>query len=480
MKLPRTVVDRLVENVGLAPLGNEARTKRARKVMAGIAQRPSASMPEALGGDAAIEAGYRFVNNPKVTFPNLMAGIVEATRREAAKRDEVLVVHDTTTCCFPHLPPEELGWLNTGKTGFYLHLSLVLDGHEWRRPLGVIHAETVHRRQRSKRRGQRKASGTDTARQPEREFERWLRGVEAAADRLKDCGRVIHLADREGDSFELMALLQSLLQGFVIRVRVDRRAQEAEDKDATWSTVRQVAGRCEGVLERDVPLTRRPTKGTPVMNKVHPPRKQRLARLTFSATRVVIPRPQYLRDPFPVALDLNLVHVIEKDPPPGEAPVEWLLYTTEPIDTAAQVAKVVDHYRARWTIEEFNAALKTGCVYETRAFETRHALLNVLALSLPIACAMLWLRSRARTDPTAPASDVLTPLQIRILRRFGTRKVSAHPTAQEALFAVAGLGGHWRGNGEPGWKVLQRGLVLLGAYEAGFVAGEEATRRGKK
>ena len=35
--------------------------------------------------------------------------------------------------------------------------------------------------------------------------------------------------------------------------------------------------------------------------------------------------------------------------------------TTEPIDTVEQVLRIVDWYRARWVIEEFFKALKTGC-----------------------------------------------------------------------------------------------------------------------
>jgi hypothetical protein len=141
-------------------------------------------------------------------------------------------------------------------------------------------------------------------------------------------------------------------------------------------------------------------------------------------------------------LELGLVHVIESNPPADEAPVEWLLYTTEPIDTPEQVSQVVDNYRARWTIEEFNAALKTGCAYEARQFESRQALLTMLALSLPIACELLWLRSRARSDPSAPATDVLTLRQIVVLRQLGSRPLTPNPTARDALLAVAALGGH--------------------------------------
>jgi hypothetical protein len=153
-----------------------------------------------------------------------------------------------------------------------------------------------------------------------------------------------------------------------------------------------------------------------------------------------------------------------------------LLYTTEPIDTAAPVGRVVDSYRSRWIIEEFNSALKTGCAYEARQFESRQALLTMLGLSLPIAVQVLALRSHARSSPNAPATDLLSPLQIQILRKLGSRKLSAAPSIQEALFAVAGLGGHIKANGDPGWKVLHRGMQLLLTYEQGWVAGQSARR----
>lgn len=473
------MVSRLVKDYGGAALGDARLTKRATKILAKLGRQPAAALPAAMGTEADYQAVCRFANNKRLSFEEVLAPEVEATRRRAEKAGHVLVVHDTTEPSFPHLDPDEVGYLPTGKAGFLVHLSLVLDAGAWRRPLGVIHAETLHRKQRSKRKkGQRRATGNDTAGKEDREFLRWVRGVEAAAEALKKCEDVTHLIDREGDSYELMATIIALGQNLVIRQRVDRRAQAADGDDGGWSTVKEVARRCQGVLEREVPLSRRKAKGAPGMNR-HAPRKMRLARLSFSATRVLIPRPQYLGEPWPEALELNLVHVVEKDPPPGEQPVEWLLYTTKPIDRPGQVAQVVDDYRTRWTIEEFNSAVKTGCAYESREFESRHALLVMLALSLPIACIVLALRSRARSDTKAPATDVLTPLQIRVLRHFASRPVPSRPTAEQVLFAIAGLGGHQKGNGPPGWKVLQRGMTLLLTYETGWLAGEGTARRRK-
>jgi hypothetical protein len=368
------------------------------------------------------------------------------------------------------MDPHELGYLTTGKPGFPLHLSLVIDARGWRRPLGIVHAEALYRPQRSSK----KAKGRSRTKSGPREFDRWQRGITATSSALKDCDEVIHIADCETDSYELFAN-QVAGERFVFRMRVaGRRVRGADTDEGSWSTVRELARSCKGILERDVPLSARKKNKLANQGKAHPPRNSRIANLRFAATTAVVPRPHRLRDPFPNTLTLNLVHVLEIDPPQGEPPVEWMLYTTEPIDTPEQVADVVDMYRARWTIEEFNAALKTGCAYEARRLETRDALLTLLAISLPVACEMLGLRSRSRTEPKAPASDVLNATELNVLRVLGRSPLPEHPTARDALLAVAGLGGHVKANGEPGWKVLYRGMMRLIDYCTAWDASRQS------
>ena len=96
----------------------------------------------------------------------------------------------------------------------------------------------------------------------------------------------------------------------------------------------------------------------------------------------------------------------------------------------------MDIYRARWLIEECNKALKTGCLIEHRQFESREALLNVIALSLPIAVEILALRSAARSTPDKPATDVMTPLRIELLRRLSARPL---PDAAPVMTTVLSL-----------------------------------------
>src|SRR3954469_21374678 len=57
---------------------------------------------------------------------------------------------------------------------------------------------------------------------------------------------------------------------------------------------------------------------------------------------------------------------VRESPPVGETAIEWMLFTSEPIGTLAEIEAVVAHYPARWIIEEYFKALKTGCAFEKR------------------------------------------------------------------------------------------------------------------
>jgi hypothetical protein len=464
MKTSVPGVDRAVASFRGVDLGDARLTDRLESTVARIARSPSVPLPEALETDAAVQGAYRLMNNRRVNFDVLIAVQAEMTRQRAEEAGDVLVIHDTSDCSFATLDPEELGYLNTGKAGFRFHASLVVDGQAWRRPLGIVAGETIHRPRGRKRKG---AGGPETAQWKDKEFGRWSRGLDASSAVLAGCRSVIHLADRESDSYDLMQRAVAAKQRFVFRVRIaDRRGRSPTSTSGKWSTVAEVANGVKGVVQREVPLSARQAKSTPRSQRAHPARNFRTATLRFAATPIVLPRPQYLHEPVPATQALHLVHVFEVDVPEGEVPVEWFLYTTEPIASADDIARIVDLYRTRWLIEEFFQAMKSGCAFEKREFESRHALLNMLALTLPIACEVLALRSYARTNDATPARAVLRPVQLEILRTHGHYRLSENPTASEALLAVAAMGGHLKRNGAPGWTVLSRGMTKLMTHEA--------------
>lgn len=445
-------------------LPDQRLVQRIQGLVQAVAASPSSSLPMLLEDVAGgLLGAYRVLNNERVTPQALGLPHRERAKQRCLETGSIVVIHDPTDVHTRWIDPSEMGYLSTGKPGYSAHVSLAVSVQPDRpvQPLGVLNFEPFFHPKPS-RRGKR-ASGAETARRKNKAYERWQRGVEVTGQALQDCPSVVHVMDRAADCYPLFAQIEDLQQGFVTRLRVDRRARQTEDDvddELAWTSLGELATKMIGVCTRDVPLSKRGAKRAPASLKTHPPRESRHARLKFSAMMVDIARPRYLSDG-PQSLSLGFVRVWEPNPPEGEQAVEWLLITNEPCETPEQIMRVVDLYRCRWIIEEFFKALKTGCALEERQFESRHALLNIATILLPIAVHLLWIRACARDTPDAPATDVLTPLQLTVLRHRARRRMPDSPSARDALWVLAGLGGHIPNNGWPGWQVLGRAFEKL-------------------
>lgn len=461
----------IIREYGGAPLGDARLEKRLVKLAPLLAEKPSASLPGALGEGAELEACYRLLNNDKAT-PQLMATPhFEETVARAAQRGLAIVAHDTTSFGFAG-SRKGLGPLlrQSGKKGFYAHASLCIGADAEHEPLGLvaIHCWT--------RKGSKKGKRSHKARQQDRTNEslRWPRQIEAAEKRLKAKDvRVVHVMDRESDSYEIFAKLQAKDRHFVCRATYNRVLSEVEGGTSKLFDALESA---PAMLSRSVPLApRKDNNRSASQRKIHPSRRQRIAQLEIGAVSLTLRRPGPAPKKLPEQLPMNVVIVRETGTPPGEVPVEWILFTNEPIGTPEEVAAVVDTYRARWLIEEYFKALKTGCEYQKLQLESYDALLRALVLYLPIAWHLLALRHLARTQSDEPATRVLTETQVDALRAV-VSTVPAQPTVREAMLGIAALGGHLKRNGEPGWLVIGRGLRELLQIEVGWRAAHQALR----
>jgi len=443
-----------------ASLGDARRGKRLERIALELARNPGLSFPEAMGSEGQLEGLYRFLNNDEVTFEAVHAPHAEQTRLRCQAHDRVLVLHDTTVLKF-NGDREGLGRIHDdgGARGFRLHISLAVTAA--RTPLGVLRAETWARTAPPlsdlNRRHLRK--------NPQRESLRWGRAARACEQMPGQAARTIHVMDREGDNYDLLSELSAAQTRFVIRLSHNRALVGDRDK------LREVAGRAPTLFRREVHVG--PRAAGRLKKDHHPARQAREATLQVSATTVQLSRSSNFVPGSPPSLKVNVVTVLERDCPKGEQPITWYLVTNEPINTAEHVAAVVDAYRARWVIEEFFKALKTGCQIERRQMESYEALRIALALFLPIAVRLLALRDAARTEPEQPCS-ALTPTQLQLLRTCGRKLLSATPTNRDVYSALAALGGHIRSNGEPGWIVLGRAYEKLLVLEQGWLAAHAA------
>jgi hypothetical protein len=438
-------------------------TRRLGLLTDRLAERPGESFPKALD-DAELEGAYRFFGNGQVTPEAILAPHFRQTARRAAELPRIVVAHDTTQFEFGGQTKRQgLGRLiRPAAQGFFGHFSLAMSADGERRPVGLLALETVFRLKKSIG---HKAWTPD---QSLGESARWLRSVEAVEERLAGSVEAIHVMDREGDQYSVLAALARAKRSFVIRSFQDRRLAGADE-----ARLRAVASAAKVTLHREVPLSPRPRIRGPKGER-HPARRHRIARLSFAAAAVELKRTADARESSAATLCMNVIHVFERKPPKGEPAVEWFLLTNLPIDTAEAIAFAVDCYRARWTVEEFFKALKTGCQFEKRQLESAHSLLNALAIFAPVAWRLLLLRHLARTDRRAPATAALTSRQLEVLRAVARSPLPKRATARDAMLAIAALGGHLKSNGDPGWLVLGRGMHDLLLLELGWRARDAA------
>lgn len=430
-----------------ADLGEQRRNKRLSRLVKSLAKDPSLSFPQAMPDSACLEAAYRFFNNVKVEPEKILRPHVEKTVQRVLSEPVTLVAHDSSILSFNSESKEGLT-RHFSKQQFMVHCALALQVGEVQRPLGLL-ALSQHL--------QIKTEGKCLS-------ERWpdqIRSVHALGIPPQN---VVHLMDRESDDYELLSFMKSIGTRFVTRARFDRRTADGSHVEA-W------LDRATMHVEREVRLSRRaPKRVGPKQLKAHPPREMRVAKLSIVAEKVTIPRTWKSRAAGEKSIQLNVVRVWEPTPPPGEAAVEWLLYTSEPIDTAEQILQVVDWYRARWVIEEFFKSLKTGCSFEKRQLGDLHSLSNALALLAPMAWHLLLIRSEAHSRPQTPAHEVLDEQDLEVLHLAAVRgrELPENPTVLDVMLSIAALGGHQKQNGLPGWQTLARGYQQLRTLVAGW------------
>lgn len=445
-------------------LGDRRLRQRVQSVAGRLAERPQRSFPNVFEDDSELEGFYRLLRNEKVDAARLLAPHVRNTvGRVKQVSGPVLCLHDTTTFTFEGRA--NLGIIEGTIRGFLAHCSLAvgLDGM----PLGAVR---MHPWQRDKD----KLSPTKlrklgmpqhVARKMPSEMDRWGESIMAVEDLMEESGKLIHIADSEGDDYRLLSQLNETGCRYVVRGCYDRQIVGGGEHvvlKARLSVESPVANRSVEVAPRPAPKTKS-TKSS----KRNAPREGRTAEFEIRAAAVSIKRPKLLSD-IAATVELNVVHVLEALPPEGQVAIEWILLTGEPIDTPDAILAVVDMYRRRWIIEEFFKALKTGCAYEARQLETFLTFSNALALFVPVAWGLLRLRALERTDSNVTIEKCFTPDQVLVLRAKSRTPVT---TVADALTTIAKMGGHIKNNGRPGWLVLWRGLRDLLLLASGLALG---------
>jgi hypothetical protein len=301
--------------------------------------------------------------------------------------------------------------------------------------------------------------GKSTARKArpidEKESGKWLVGYlsTAEAQRRLATTRIVNVADREADDFELFTLAQREEGNPDLLIRaIQPRTLESADPKAPllWEYVKSLP--CEGKLPLVVP--RRGSRA----------RRETTLDVRFSEVRIRPPR--HSRHKSPVKLwAIAVTETAERAPRAGES-IEWLLLTTLPVTNLDEAAEKVSWYTLRWQIEVFHKTLKSGCRIEDRRLETASGLEACLAVDMVVAWRIFHLAKLGRETPDVPCTAYFEDAQWKALVCFvkkSPEEPKEPPTLRKAMHMVAGLGGFLgrKSDGNPGTETLWKGLQRL-------------------
>jgi hypothetical protein len=427
-------------------LGDRRRTKRMIKLAIQVAAKPDASTPEQTEHWGDCKAAYRLFEQEAVTFEAVTAPHYALTR--AVEPGVWLVINDTTEVLFGYnrkLPGTgRVGSFNG--QGFYLHSAMMVNATNaeirglaaqelYTRPLKKVKRVSSARRKKLKR-----------------ETDVWGRVIDRVG-KAPAGARLVHLCDRGADNFEVYCHLLEQQAGWIIRAAQLKRI--VRDEQGIERPLQEVV--------RD-----RPVAGT---YELHVPaangQAARMAKLEVRYARITMPRPKsglsrYVRDSGIAEIGMWVVETREVQAPSDVEPLRWVLLTSEEVGGFNDAWRVIEWYEKRPLIEEYHKCLKTGCRVEERQYQSGDSLAPVIGLLSILAVRLLQLKLVARQDPERKASKVIPVTWLAALPRLRSkhRPIS---TVREFFRELAGLGGFLgrKGDGEPGWQTIWRGLETL-------------------
>lgn len=436
------------EEFAFADLGEPRLNKRVVKIATHLATSPGGTLPQAFPDWAELKAAYRFFDNPRVDFAKVVQPHLKRTRLACREPGEYLVIEDTSILDFSaHRKTRDLGVIGDGEgRGFELHSALAVRVESWtleQRPEGQVVGlfDQQCRRPKSAPAGETRAERLGRR----RKSSWWAEAFRRVGSPPEGC-RWIYLADRESDCYEPIQICQEVGVAFIIRACQDRRLADEAGKLKAALAGATVLG--EGTVEL------RSRGGEPA----------RTAIVELRSVQVDLDGP-WRPGGWQVPLrGVNVVEVREVHAPEGvREPLHWILLTSLPCRTLAQAQQIVGRYTARWWVEEYHKALKTGAGVEESQLETGGKLEPLIAVLAIVAVRLLNTKMLARSRPEgveAPESFGAEALAI-LEKRFG--KPKGGWTNCKVLVATARLGGFLarKHDGMPGWQTIWRGWQRL-------------------
>ena len=450
------MADWVAKELATVRLGDARRESRLKRMVSTMAYHPGGSIPQTFATHAEATAAYRLLHSDAVDPGAILAATAAATTARCRGQELVLALQDTTSFTFTgHAATRGLGPLNGRAQGLLMHSVLAVTPAGV--PLGLID-QTVWARDPA---GPRTRDQWRQRPFVAKESQRWVTSLRAVHTRLGGQTRVLSIADREADIYEVFAEPRPAGCDLLLRNANNRRLL-AGPQAHLWARLASLPPAGTVTLA----LPRRAQEG---------PRATRLA-VRFEAV-VLHPPARRVGGAALAPVPLTAVEARECDPPAGKAPIVWVLLTTLPVADLSAAVQCVTYYSRRWLIERYHFALKSGgCRFEDSQLRDVAALTRLLALDCLVAWRLLWLTYLSRVDGAQPCTAAFTDLEWRVLHqavgaldplflRHNPHDASGGqpPPLRTAVRWLGKLGGFLGrpGDGEPGVKVLWTGLTRL-------------------
>lgn len=413
-----------------------------------LAQNPDQSILMATGSRSNAKAIYRMLANDKFDTEVIIRSHLEGCESVFKEQNILLAIQDTMSVNYnSHHKTEGLGYAADQVRGINVH-SCLLTTHDGI-PISLA-AQYAWTRPQSK-----DDSMTNVEKQArpieEKESFRWLETLETAKDNVNEAVKLIHIADREADIYELFALAVDLDELFVFRVVHNRIDTEGVH---IMSDIRK--SKVAGTVSVTIPPNRQ--------NKT----KERDVTLSVQFMDYNLKKPAVRKsdEVLVESVTLTLVRLYEENPEPGTEPIEWFLVTNIYIDSPEMALFVSQLYKARWKIERFHYTLKSGCKIENIQQRSVDGIVKLILMYSYIAIYYMQVTFLARTSPDTPCDILLSELEYSTLFRVANETNSdpvEPPTMQEVIKYLAKLGGFVGApsDGPPGLKVIWTGLSRL-------------------
>ena len=441
-----------------ADFGDKRLTDRLVQLGDELGSSPAESIPASCENWASTKATYRFCDNDSVDPSEILSAHKQAQQSRVSSGDELLVVSDTTYLTFPRHPAKDgLGDISSSDIdveGVKLHTSIGIrpDAHQM---TGILDQQVLVEDQQADI--DYITNGKNAPIQVDSQYEKWLRGDRATLEWIPEDVRPIFVHDRGGDAFSLFEELgkETDNAGFVVRANQNRRIW-TEDGEAgklfEWSS--DLAERGRDSIEI------RQGGG----------RDARTAEVSIAAGSCELRAPKNNPEQ-EGSIAVTVVRVDEVSE--ADDPIQWVLLTTESVDTFDDVLTVIEYYSLRWRIEDWHKALKTGCKIEERQLQTWERMEVLLSVYSVIAWKVLELRELARGEDSVAPELLLSEAERAVLEtKFP--ELSGQSGKAYAVH-VAKLGGYLdRGSDPPpGWQTMWKGLQKLRMWAEGYELGAE-------